>query len=642
MLLSCMIIDRYCIFTIFLIAWEYREVYQMRNKKYLLYSVLSLFLFIFMISGVSYAYFVYNKDVTNVALTSGSINIDFSKTANTSSVVSTQSLNDNLGIISPNYLEFTVTGTADIEAIKYEIEVIPSNGNTLEGRYVKVYLTEYDETNDTETVLASPCLYTELYNSMANNGKGIYQDLITGNNDGTSKNYEKKYRLRAWVDENYKGTSDNIENIFTYGIYLYAENVDAANYHRLTFDFGDSKILSKMVAIGEDYGSLPTPYKEGYNFLGWNGKNKFNEEKYLNMNDYPFHNNSSNYSYSKIILNSNTNYKISVIRYNDFDGTTTDLFISNYTSINNDYSAIAHINTPDSSLVDFKYTTSMDGLLYIGYATAWTIQSDLNRIWTNTDVQLEEGSAATPYEPYYVTSDTEVTRWNNDMVLTAKYSWSNYRYNDEVQTISSQDIHGGEMHDDYITLNGSSDYIDVGQVTDKKEVSIQATIKAEESDLTGEHEIISNDETSGMELDIKDSYVRFSLYLDGYNHYVRMVSSSIIDTASVHDIVGTYDGREMKLYIDGILDNSSFYVDNTLNTTNTLSDIISTNNLTGKIKDSNNNTVMAIGGNPSSSTVTGNYFAGNIYSVRIYDYAIDELKIKTNIRKDGFLAKYNS
>lgn len=46
---------------------------------------------------------------------------------------------------------------------------------------------------------------------------------------------------------------------------------------------------------------------------------------------------------------------------------------------------------------------------------------------------------------------------------------------------------------------------------------------------------------------------------------------------------------------------------------------------------------MAIGGNPQGNIVTEGYFAGDIYSVRIYDYAINEHKIRNNIKKDGFI-----
>ena len=114
----------------------------MKNKYNLIVSIISLAIVIVVLSGVSYSYFVYNKDIADVSLSSGTINLDFNKTENTTSVISDQPMSDNLGMIWKTYLEFTVNGTVDEEAILYELEVIPVNGNTIDGQYVKFYLIE--------------------------------------------------------------------------------------------------------------------------------------------------------------------------------------------------------------------------------------------------------------------------------------------------------------------------------------------------------------------------------------------------------------------------------------------------------------------------------------------------------------------
>ena len=467
-----------------------------KNKTNLMISIIGVFILILTVTGVSTAYFSYNKDIAAVDLSSGSINIDFEKMDNTSSVTSNEVLSDELGKNWSTYLEFNVNGIVDTEAILYELEIIPKSGNTIDGKYIKVYLTEVE--NGVETPLMSPMRYIELYDSLANNGKGMYQDLMTGNNDGTSKTTNKKYRLRVWIDEDYNSVNSGS---FGYGVYLYAKNVDKTNYKKVMFNFQDGRVegLSKYVEIGQSYGNLPTPYREGYNLLG--------------------------------------------LKYDESD------------------------------------------------------------------------------ENYIVDSDLLVTR--NDYNLKAIWSWNNYKYNDEVQEI---EINGGEVHNDYITLNGTSDYIALGQINNKKEASISATVNLDSAVLTGEHEIISNDENSGMELDINDGYARFRIYLDGYNDFLTVSSNSTLDANKAHDITGTYDGKVMKLYIDGSLNNQ-----------NDITAIKSANNLSGKIKNSTNNTIMVIGGNPSGNVVSSNYFKGNIYSVRIYDYAIDELKINSNINHDGFL-----
>ena len=94
------------------------------------------------------------------------------------------------------------------------------------------------------------------------------------------------------------------------------------------------------------------------------------------------------------------------------------MLISHSNLINDYWTAIAHNTTPDISWTDYKFLTKNDGLLYIGYYA--TSQRDLDIIWENTDIQLEEGTQATEYEPYYITSSTKVVQNTNH---TLKAIW---------------------------------------------------------------------------------------------------------------------------------------------------------------------------------------------------------------------------
>ena len=193
----------------------------------------------------------------------------------------------------------------------------------------------------------------------------------------------------------------------------------AKNTYTVTFDptIGQVNQTTKQVTYNEPYGELPTPTRDGYKFLGWRGKNLFDKSKYLRLEDYPKYNQTSHYSYNEITLNPNTTYKISVIRHNGFDGTGNGyLLISDNRGINYNYTALAHNSYPNyGGNNNFKYTTRNDGLLYIGLVH--TSQEALDRIWENTDVQIEEGTIATSYEPYQeYTSDTIVTRGENHIL----------------------------------------------------------------------------------------------------------------------------------------------------------------------------------------------------------------------------------
>ena len=128
------------------------------------------------------------------------------------------------------------------------------------------------------------------------------------------------------------------------------------------------------------------------------GKNLFDKSKYLKAEDYTKTNNS--YNVAEIKLKPNTTYKISVKRYNGFTGKDDGyLLINSMEQVNgSNWASIAHPSVPDYSEVNYIYTTSENGLLYIGYAAA--NQTNLDNIWKNTDVQIEEGTSATTYEEY--------------------------------------------------------------------------------------------------------------------------------------------------------------------------------------------------------------------------------------------------
>ena len=128
------------------------------------------------------------------------------------------------------------------------------------------------------------------------------------------------------------------------------------------------------------------------------GKNLFDKSKYLKTEDYNKTINS--YKVAEIKLKPNTTYKVSVKRYNGFTGKDNGyLLINSMEQVNgSNWSSIAHSSAPNHSEVNYIYTTSESGLLYIGYVIS--NQTNLDNIWKNTDVQIEEGTSATTYEEY--------------------------------------------------------------------------------------------------------------------------------------------------------------------------------------------------------------------------------------------------
>lgn len=171
--------------------------------------------------------------------------------------------------------------------------------------------------------------------------------------------------------------------------------------------------------------------------VGETSKNLFDESKYKLLTQYNIVSGRA-YSYATIKLKPNTTYKVSVRRYNGFDGKGKGyLLISNIEGINGNWTAIAH-ETSDTSQTNYLYTTGANGILYIGYLVSTMTQQKLDYIWKNTDVQIEEGESATPYVPYsYV-----------DVESSGKNLFGNFNTFNEFKTLGvfTRAIYGSESY----------------------------------------------------------------------------------------------------------------------------------------------------------------------------------------------------
>ena len=179
--------------------------------------ILSVLAFVIIIGGVSYSYFVYNKDIGTVTLNTGDISIDLSGINGNKTLTNVVPLFDIDGKTTSDYFDFTVNSTVDTEKIYYEVYLLPKNTNTLDTSYLKVYLTDQSDNQ-----INGVRLYNSLKESTKENGKVIYQGVVELNNDYTSKNESKDFRLRLWLDESY---TEQTSKTFEFDIYLYAKNV---------------------------------------------------------------------------------------------------------------------------------------------------------------------------------------------------------------------------------------------------------------------------------------------------------------------------------------------------------------------------------------------------------------------------------
>lgn len=187
----------------------------------------------------------------------------------------------------------------------------------------------------------------------------------------------------------------------------------AQNIYIVTFDptIGQIDQKTKQVKYNEPYGELPTPTREEYTFMGWRGKNLFNKDDiptntslYIKGDGTTATN--SEYSIYQVNVNPNTTYTITnsgestAPGYAIYDSSGTRLDGANYAN-----NATITFTTPaTASYMKFSVVT----------------KTTSNRYDKET-FQLEEGSAATTYEPYQeYTSDTIVAKQENH---TLKAIW---------------------------------------------------------------------------------------------------------------------------------------------------------------------------------------------------------------------------
>ena len=192
---------------------------------------------------------------------------------------------------------------------------------------------------------------------------------------------------------------------------------------------------TKEVGYGSNYGDLPTPSKEGYTFLGWNGKNLFNEDEYLLKipgavyeNGYYVFNPYNAHKLYGFIGNTGAYVGTETININfdDYEKYTFSMLGYSDLSISPDiYQSI---------FIGFLYkdgTVRYNGL-YGATEIFRQITSDTNKLIDKVGIsygrsggkvhmkyiQIEKGTEATAYEPYFITKDTKVVQ-KNDHTLTA-------------------------------------------------------------------------------------------------------------------------------------------------------------------------------------------------------------------------------
>jgi hypothetical protein len=103
-----------------------------------------------------------------------------------------------------------------------------------------------------------------------------------------------------------------------------------------------------------------------------------------------------------------------------------------------------------------------------------------------------------------------------------------------------------------VRFNGSNTALSIpsNRFDIKKEFTLECRFKAET--FAGRTGLVTKTENSGYGIFISDGKPDFSVNLDG-KYLIAAASSSLLKTDQWHTLAGIYDGREARLYLDGIL-----------------------------------------------------------------------------------------
>ena len=270
-----------------------------------------------------------------------------------------------------------------------------------------------------------------------------YTDIIGSGYFTKGSNIKHTYLLKMYFLDTQTDQSADMKARFNAHIEI-TGNRASKNKITVTFDAdgGELETLSKEVVIGSAYGNLPTPTKEGYEFLGWNGKNLLNKNDSISpaiinetglstFTGVVFNNNwvlntlkpSTVYTIYydvKCIKIPNYNYYSSKAGFRLYSG------VSSYSEMNLGYRNKRfslyqedHFKSTFTTVSDlYDSAANYRVIAYTNQYRTDNIQASSTMIFSK--IHLEEGTEATEYEPYYIDKYTKVVQYENH---TLKAIW---------------------------------------------------------------------------------------------------------------------------------------------------------------------------------------------------------------------------
>ena len=180
-------------------------------------------------------------------------------------------------------------------------------------------------------------------------------------------------------------------------------------------------------------------------------------------------------------------------------------------------------------------------------------------------------------------------------------------------------LNGGTWGSDYIQLDGKDDWINLGYMAFTKNVTLDVTFALSEyaTEETHAQHIMVNFDEGGVGLHLYGKKPVFTISVGGEYKHVQATSDVKLNTKT--RITGTYDGKNMCIYVNGKLEAKVAQ--------------------TGNIDLPKNNTIMAMGGNPSGTGIQSgftDFLKMKVYNVRINNTALTESEVSSFIQINGY------
>ena len=221
----------------------------------------------------------------------------------------------------------------------------------------------------------------------------------------------------------------------------------------------DNTSATKPLTYGSAYGVLPEPTRLGYTFQGWNGKNLFNVETiftdcYINASNgtqVEYHNDSTPWNCSDYIeIEGGKTYVFNPNSSTGSLSTSHSIYDSNRKFIKSFRTGMAVMQMPNNA----KY-------IRVSYRRS-----------NSSDIQLEEGTNATSYEPYFIQSTTLVTQ-NTSNKIYAIWKPNEYNINYSMNGGSDPIIKPAKgIYDKYVLISNPSKVFTVNINSNNQGVTI--------------------------------------------------------------------------------------------------------------------------------------------------------------------------